>query len=145
MDWSNKLKTPHGREKYWSRVPGKFVNVETGEELSLLPYAGTVLDWYKSLAEVIFNTSNELQDPEVIITGENPYTILQTLDCFIPDVNGKTNYGKFLLAKKRALPVYFSNKVDKNKLCLVRNDGIFITVHVLDTENQTQTIKTETK
>jgi len=44
--------------RFWSRAPGKFVDVETGFEKTGLSFEGTVQDWYETLVEVIFNAGN---------------------------------------------------------------------------------------
>ena len=54
------LEGAEGGELYWSRRPGKFVNRETGEDVttSLAPtFTGTVSEWYETLLETINDLS----------------------------------------------------------------------------------------
>jgi len=52
---------------YWNRVPGKFVNKQTGVPFSLSPslsiglqFTGTVREWYETLNETIIDVRNHL-------------------------------------------------------------------------------------
>ena len=53
--------------RYWSRAPGKFVNRETGTEVSKSDtlatgpaFTGTVREWYETLTETIIDVANEI-------------------------------------------------------------------------------------
>lgn len=56
-----------GANLFWSRAPGKFVNKQTGAEISratsLSPgptFTGTVREWYECLSETIIDVGNEI-------------------------------------------------------------------------------------
>ena len=61
------LTTGTGANFFWSRAPGKFVNKQTGSEVSratsLTPgptFTGTVREWYETLSETIIDVANEI-------------------------------------------------------------------------------------
>jgi len=63
----NDLLTQAKTSRYWSRAPGKFVNRETGTEITrsdtLAPgpaFTGTVREWYETLTETIIDVANEI-------------------------------------------------------------------------------------
>tara|TARA_B100001123_G_scaffold50596_1_gene52168 strand:+ start:2956 stop:4749 length:1794 start_codon:yes stop_codon:yes gene_type:complete len=63
----NDLLTQAATTRYWSRAPGKFVNRETGAEVSksdsLAPgpaFTGTVREWYETLVETVIDVANEI-------------------------------------------------------------------------------------
>jgi len=56
-----------GANFYWSRSPGKFVNKQTGQAVSLNSslatgpqFTGTVREWYETLVETIIDVANEI-------------------------------------------------------------------------------------
>ena len=61
------LNEARGANLYWSRSPGKFVNRETGKEVSrtstLHPgpaFTGTVREWYETLVETVIDVANQI-------------------------------------------------------------------------------------
>lgn len=61
------LTQANGASLYWSRSPGKFVNKQTGAEItrasSLNPgpnFTGNVREWYETLIETVIDASNEI-------------------------------------------------------------------------------------
>jgi len=61
------LTQARGANYYWSRVPGKFVNKKTGNEVTLSStlaagpaFTGTVREWYETLVETIIDVANEI-------------------------------------------------------------------------------------
>lgn len=55
----------HGK-LYWSRVPGKFVNINTGKAATVFggigpQFTGTVREWYETLCETLIDASNHLK------------------------------------------------------------------------------------
>jgi len=56
-----------GANFYWSRSPGKFVNKQSGQAVSLNSslstgpqFTGTVREWYETLVETIIDVANEI-------------------------------------------------------------------------------------
>ena len=61
------LTEAQGANYYWSRMPGKFVNKETGAEQLLAStlaagprFTGTVREWYETLVETIIDVANQI-------------------------------------------------------------------------------------
>ena len=61
------LTEAQGANLYWSRAPGKFVNKETGKEVTLSSslaagpaFTGTVREWYETLVETIIDCANTI-------------------------------------------------------------------------------------
>lgn len=53
-------------ERYWSRVPGKFVDKMTGNEYSYkCTFTGNVREWYETLIEVVYDVGLTLVDQGV--------------------------------------------------------------------------------
>lgn len=71
---------------YWSRVPGKFVYIQTGEELRGIEWSGTVREWYECLVETIIDASFRLKDREsnFCVTSPDVATILECSVLFRP-------------------------------------------------------------
>jgi hypothetical protein len=49
---------------YWSRIPGKFINKNTGQSLTVTPFDVlssklTILEWYETLVETLIDLSNQ--------------------------------------------------------------------------------------
>ena len=56
------LDAASGANFYWSRIPGKFVNKETGEAyLCSISFNGSVREWYETLVETIHDVSNNIE------------------------------------------------------------------------------------
>lgn len=55
--------------RFWSRAPGKFVDVETGFEKTGLSFEGTVQDWYETLVDVILNAGNLIYKETMRFSG----------------------------------------------------------------------------
>jgi hypothetical protein len=102
-----KRSSPFFKTWYWSRIPGKFIDKETGKEPErtvLTPgpmYTGTVREWAEFLGQMVSDASNYIQ----VENGVNPYTVIafnrQTkttsyVECYSPikqittGLNGKT-------------------------------------------------------
>jgi hypothetical protein len=61
------LTEANGANYYWSRMPGKFLNKETGVEQKLSDslaagprFTGTVREWYETLVETIIDVANQI-------------------------------------------------------------------------------------
>ncbi len=94
----NDLLTPaNGANYYWSRAPGKFVNKETGSEISrtdsLRPgpaFTGTVREWYETLVETIIDVANTIHrktlrgSANFVVVGPDVATILESSVLYKP-------------------------------------------------------------
>lgn len=93
---------------FWSRSPGKFVNKQTGLEVSrnssLTPgpnFTGTVREWYETLTETIIDVANEIHrktlrgSANFIVVGPDVATILEASVFYKPsytlDGNGQVS------------------------------------------------------
>jgi hypothetical protein len=87
-----------GANLYWSRAPGKFVNKETGSEISsttsLTPgpsFAGSVREWYETLTETIIDCANSIHrktlrgSANFIVVSPDVATILESSVQYRPD------------------------------------------------------------
>jgi hypothetical protein len=87
----------NGANLYWSRSPGKFVNKETGAEVSstssLTPgpsFTGTVREWYETLTETIIDAANTIHrktlrgSANFIVVGPDVATILESSVMYRP-------------------------------------------------------------
>jgi len=91
------LTTGTGANFFWSRAPGKFVNKQTGVEVSratsLTPgpaFTGTVREWYETLAETIIDVANEIHrktlrgSANFIVVSPDVATILEASVLYKP-------------------------------------------------------------
>jgi hypothetical protein len=91
------LTQANGAAYYWSRAPGKFVNKETGAEVSrtdsLRPgpaFTGTVREWYETLSETIIDVANTIHrktlrgSANFIVVGPDVATILESSVLYKP-------------------------------------------------------------
>ena len=87
-----------GANLYWSRAPGKFVNKETGSEISsttsLTPgpsFTGSVREWYETLTETIIDCANSIHrktlrgSANFIVVSPDVATILECSVQYRPD------------------------------------------------------------
>jgi len=87
----------NGANLFWSRMPGKFVNKETGAEVSstssLTPgpsFQGTVREWYETLTETIIDAANTIHrktlrgSANFIVVGPDVATILESSVMYRP-------------------------------------------------------------
>ena len=85
------LTQANGANYYWSRAPGRFVNKESGAEISrgssLQPgpaFTGTVREWYETLVETIIDVANTIHrktlrgSANFIVVGPDVATILES-------------------------------------------------------------------
>jgi len=87
----------NGANLFWSRSPGKFVNKETGAEVSstssLTPgpaFTGTVREWYETLTETVIDAANAIHrktlrgSANFIVVGPDVATILESSVMYRP-------------------------------------------------------------
>lgn len=90
----------NGANLYWSRAPGKFVDVLTGRPISLASslsigpaFTGTVQDWYQTLVETIIAVANTIHRKTLrgranfIVTGPDVCTILESSVLYKPKLS----------------------------------------------------------
>ena len=91
------LTEANGANYYWSRAPGKFVDKETGAEISkvdtLKPgpvFTGTVREWYETLTETIIDVANTIHrktlrgSANFIVVSPDVATILEASVLYKP-------------------------------------------------------------
>jgi hypothetical protein len=89
------LTQANGANLFWSRAPGRFVNKETGLEVSLSTtlsigphFTGTVAEWYQTLCETIIDCANTIHrktlrgSANFCVTGPDVCTILESTSLF---------------------------------------------------------------
>lgn len=141
-----KLKQLSGKEKYWSRNPGVYVDVNTGEKLIApfnAPFMGSIQMWYESLAHVIDQTAMEFDAPGFIVTSRNPHTILEHLIKFKPIFayspnnnestfsHGELDFQKSYLDPPNKISIYFSKGIPEDMMYYVLEDGTHTPIHIL--------------
>lgn len=99
----------NGARFHWSRSPGRFINKETGKEVSrtnsLTPgpaFTGTVRDWYETLIETIIDVANQIHrktlrgSANFIVTSPDVCTILEASVLYKPEIkiggDGQASY-----------------------------------------------------
>ena len=91
------LTQANGANLYWSRAPGKFVNKETGGEVTLSSslaagphFTGTVREWYETLVETIIDVANTIHrktlrgSANFAVVGPDVATILESSVLYKP-------------------------------------------------------------
>ena len=89
-----------GANYYWSRSPGRFVNKETGAEVTrastLTPgpaFTGTVREWYETLIETVIDVGNTIHRKTLrgaanfIVVGPDVATILEASVFYRPQLS----------------------------------------------------------
>jgi hypothetical protein len=86
---------------YWSRVPGKFVNKHTGEEVALasgINFNGSPREWYQGLLETIVDVGNKVKLISFNIkVSPSVRTIFETYYCYRCDIENNKGYNGTLL------------------------------------------------
>lgn len=82
---------------YWSRVPGHFLNKNTGEPYSFAgsngpKFTGTVREWYETLVETMIDLRNEIKvhgvdDAVIVYVGDDALCILNCSILFKPNTD----------------------------------------------------------
>lgn len=76
---------------YWSRIPGKFVKKDSGDEIKGPVWTGNIQEWYETLQETICDAIDGYRigsEPTSFITiriPEDAAVILQCSVCFRPN------------------------------------------------------------
>jgi len=95
------LTQANGANLFWSRMPGRFVNKETGAVITRIPggtsavntgptFTGTVREWYETLVETIIDASNTIHrktlrgSANFIVVGPDVATILESSVLYKP-------------------------------------------------------------
>lgn len=93
------LKVEKLKKFFWSRVPGKFVNKHTGDEVKLSTpksdgavFTGTVREWYETFVETLIDAGNSIhrvakEVPESVYVGPDLSTILECSVLYRPTFN----------------------------------------------------------
>jgi hypothetical protein len=93
------IRQANGAVRYWSRMPGKFVDKTTGavqnytSTLATGPsFTGTIAEWYAGLIETIIDAANEIQrktlrgSANFIVTSPDVCTILESSVMYKPSI-----------------------------------------------------------
>ena len=75
---------------YWSKVPGRIANKETGAFVDI-PFPGNRNEWYQTLIEIIRDAAGK--QPVKLVTSPDVVTILEHLVFFRPTVTESYNAG----------------------------------------------------
>ena len=134
---------------YWSRVPGKFVNVKTGQPICVKgvdigqQFTGTVREWYETFVESCIDASNTVTEltgdhPRVLYVGPDVMCILEASVLYRPNFSDDPLHSDV----SGTLSNRFSVMLDKSltdtiKLITVKDDRRLIAeVKVLDMDIQ---------
>tara|TARA_R110002060_G_scaffold25137_8_gene34297 strand:+ start:5724 stop:7547 length:1824 start_codon:yes stop_codon:yes gene_type:complete len=144
----NDLLTQAKTTRYWSRAPGKFVNRETGAEVSrsdtLAPgpaFTGTVREWYETLTETIIDVANEIHrltlrgSANFIVVSPDVATVLEASVLYRPaytlDGEGQVSQPMSLGAEKigtlsNRFTVYKDPYFPRNKVLVGYKGGSYL-------------------
>ena len=144
----NDLLTQAKTTRYWSRAPGKFVNRETGAEVSrsdtLSPgpaFTGTVREWYETLTETIIDVANEIHrltlrgSANFIVVSPDVATVLEASVLYRPaytlDGEGQVSQPMSLGAEKigtlsNRFTVYKDPYFPRNKVLVGYKGGSYL-------------------
>ena len=93
------LTEARGANYYWSRMPGKFVNKESGAEVKLADslsagprFTGTVREWYETLVETIIDVANQIHRKTLRGSANFVVTSPEVATIFEASVLYKPNY-----------------------------------------------------
>jgi hypothetical protein len=82
------------RTLYWSRIPGQYLNIDTGVVDNSRPAELVVIrDWYNSLAQLIID--NTTSNQSVMLFSRDIQTLLEHTDDYRPyfkDLDSKPSY-----------------------------------------------------
>lgn len=142
------LRQASGANLYWSRAPGKFLNKETGAEVSrtdsLSPgpaFTGTVREWYETLIETIIDVANSIHrktlrgSANFIVVGPDVATILESSVMYKPsytlDGDGQVGAPMTLGAEKTGtlsnrFTVYKDPYFPRNKVLVGYKGGSYL-------------------
>ncbi len=142
------LRQASGANLYWSRAPGKFLNKESGAEVSrtdtLSPgpsFSGTVREWYETLIETIIDVANQIHrktlrgSANFIVVGPDVATILESSVMYKPsytlDGDGQVGAPMTLGAEKvgtlsNRFTVYKDPYFPRNKVLVGYKGGSYL-------------------
>ena len=144
----NDLLTQAKTNRFWSRAPGKFVNRESGAEVSrsdtLAPgpaFTGTVREWYETLTETIIDVANEIHrltlrgSANFIVVSPDVATVLEASVLYRPsytlDGEGQVSAPMSLGAEKigtlsNRFTVYKDPYFPRNKVLVGYKGGSYL-------------------
>jgi len=132
---------------YWSRCPGKFVNKETGAEVSratsLTPgpaFTGTVREWYETLVETIIDVANQIHrktlrgSANFIVVGPDVATIFESSILYKPSytIDGDGQVGPMVIGAEKVgtlsnrFSVYKDPYFPRNKILVGYKGGSYL-------------------
>jgi hypothetical protein len=120
-------------EYFWSRVPGKFIDKITGDDMSRwTSWCGSVREWHETLIEVVYDVSNHLLRQGV--TSEIVQRLeLQTGDEIAAMMSTSVLHGIRAGAGVVLVPTLRPDMHEIKFIDHVSN-GWYATVHVMDLE-----------
>ena len=143
------LKKPPKKEKYWSMLPGKVVDPDTGSDLSnTSPHKGapfySLYEWNRTLADIIEDLAFKNGGTGFISTSRTPHTILERLPQFRPkfhtklgDTESSFSHGEMCfrdsyLDPELKVKIYYDSDIPENTMHYVLEDGTYTAIHILD-------------
>jgi hypothetical protein len=142
------LTDANGANLYWSRAPGKFLDKESGSEVSLTStlsagpaFTGTVREWYETLVETIIDCANTIHrktlrgSANFIVVGPDVATILESSVLYKPsyslDGSGQVSSPMSLGAEKvgslsNRFTVYKDPYFPRNKILVGYKGGSYL-------------------
>ena len=132
----------HAGTLYWSRLPGRFLNRETGEQLAVSSslagpdFTGTVSEWYETLVETINEVSAQIHRKTLrgganfIVTSPEVANLLEFTAGFRANVGVDTDTGTVGAVKVGSLSkkwdVYVDPYFRRNLVLVGRKGGSFL-------------------
>lgn len=117
---------------YWSRKPGKFIDVLTGDELKGVKFTGSVREWYETLVEVVLTATGYPKNEQVktIKVGQEAFVVLCTSLLFKPEFEKPLERHGVLCHR---FDVVKNDNMPKNQLCLYgENNNLISVIEILD-------------
>jgi hypothetical protein len=104
--------------RYWSRVPGQFLDRETGEVATAGDFTGNVSEWYETLVETINDVSAQIHRKTLrgaanfVVCGPEVANILEFTAGFRANVTADADRGDIGAVKTGSLSKKFDVMVD---------------------------------
>lgn len=132
-------------QRFWSRVPGKFVDEQTGKEIVLSDpftegptFQGTVREWYENLAETLLKIIDQTGkcarcDKIKVITNGVVQPIIESTIAFRPLPASLDSKCPALVGTLfNSISVYYSHLADPSALTILSEDEHLAIIHILD-------------
>ena len=131
-----------GANFYWSRVPGRFVRKDTGNDTGAMgsgpSFTGTVREWYETLIETIIDVANNIHRKTLrgaanfVVTSPDVATILEASVLYKPVLSMDPKETMFTVGTEKVgslnnrFTVYKDPYFPRNKILLGYKGGSFL-------------------